>query len=71
MGRNKFKIHAKIEEVLPPLSQCPINLCPFGIFLLFLGIVSVRVDARYYPGHLSVKSGRATFTAPSFRCSQL
>ncbi|MEH2053465.1 MAG: hypothetical protein V7K70_27675, partial [Nostoc sp.] len=31
----------------------------------------VRVDARYYPGHLSVKSGRATFTAPSFRCSQL
>ena len=30
-----------------------------------------RVDARYYPGHLSVKSGRATFTAPSFRCSQL
>jgi SNF2 family DNA or RNA helicase len=28
-----------------------------------------RVDARYCPGHLSVKSGRATFIAPSFRCS--
>ncbi len=29
----------------------------------------VRVDGRYYPPHLSVKSGRATFAAPSFRYS--
>ncbi|OBQ15331.1 MAG: hypothetical protein AN486_23770 [Anabaena sp. AL93] len=28
-----------------------------------------RVEDGYYPAPLSVKSGRATFTAPSFRCS--
>ena len=26
-----------------------------------------RVDGRYYPSHLPVKSGRATFAASSFR----
>jgi len=28
-----------------------------------------RVEGEYYFPPLSVKSGRATFTAPSFRCS--
>ncbi|MBS3029364.1 MAG: hypothetical protein HCA25_20440 [Dolichospermum sp. DET50] len=32
-------------------------------------ISSGRVEGGYYPALLSVKSGRATFTAPSFRCS--
>ncbi|NEO59211.1 MAG: hypothetical protein F6J98_01920 [Moorea sp. SIO4G2] len=27
--------------------------------------VGVRVDAWYYPGHLSFRTGRETFTSPS------
>jgi len=37
----------------------------FPMFRLSFG----RVEGGYYPALLSVKSGRATFTAPSFRCS--
>ena len=38
---------------------------------LTIHIGSGRVDGRYYPAHLSVRSGRARFRASGSRCTQL
>ncbi|NEQ79033.1 MAG: hypothetical protein F6K26_01835 [Moorea sp. SIO2I5] len=47
------------------LFPIPYSLFPIPYSLFPIPYSLVRVDAWYYPGHLSFRTGRATFTAPS------